>query len=275
ARFPAPPRVPRDAGRVHGLLAPDGAGSGDPGCALDRPDGTEPVGHRDVLPRRTDGDELSQAVLAAHGGEPLPPLLRAGRRPHPCPPPLRDPRLAARAGLAHRADLPGRGAGDRQPVGGALPRGIVRLGAPRRMGAAHVRDRRHRRSLADCDVGSTAVVRLHGVARARRGPRRMKTLWTAALLAVAAPALADQLFLRESEAPRALFGEHVTSTRKTLELSPPEVAELSRVLERKVEIRSYPYLEIRPETDGDRILGEIFLLDVIGQSQPITFAVGV
>ena len=103
----------------------------------------------------------------------------------------------------------------------------------------------------------------------------MKTLWTAALLAVAAPALADQRFLRESEAPRALFGDHVTSARKTLELSPPEVAELSRILERKVEIRSYPYLEVRPETGGDQILGVIFLLDVIGQSQPITFAVGV
>ena len=105
----------------------------------------------------------------------------------------------------------------------------------------------------------------------------MKTLCTvlAALAAIAAPAFADQLFLRESETPRALFGEHVTSVRKTLELSPPEVAELSRVLERKVEVRSYPYLEVRPEGDQKSILGEIFLLDVIGQSLPITFAVGV
>jgi hypothetical protein len=106
----------------------------------------------------------------------------------------------------------------------------------------------------------------------------MKSLWPVALLAVAAPVFADQLLLRESDAPRALFGEHVTSVRKTLELSPPELAELSRVLERKVEVRSYPYLEVRSEgAGGDEkpILGEIFLMDVIGQSLPITFAVGV
>jgi electron transport complex protein RnfG len=104
----------------------------------------------------------------------------------------------------------------------------------------------------------------------------MKPLWPIALLAVAAPVFADQLFLRESEVPRALFGEHVTSVRKTLELSPPEVAELSRVLERKVEVRSYPYLEVRPEGGDEKsILGDIFLMDVVGQSLPITFAVGV
>jgi Na+-translocating ferredoxin:NAD+ oxidoreductase RnfG subunit len=104
-----------------------------------------------------------------------------------------------------------------------------------------------------------------------------KTVPMAALLAVAMPTFADQLFLRESEAAHAIFGEHVTSVRETLELSAPEVAELSRILERKVEIRSYPYLEVRQESGGDAkpTLGEIFVIDVIGQSQPITFAVGV
>jgi FMN-binding domain len=99
----------------------------------------------------------------------------------------------------------------------------------------------------------------------------------AALLSVAMPAFADQLFLRESDAARAIFGEHVTSLRKTLELSPAELAELSRILERKVEVRRYPYLEVRREGGADPkpLLGEIFLLDVIGQSQPVTFAVGV
>ena len=101
----------------------------------------------------------------------------------------------------------------------------------------------------------------------------MKTI--AALLAFALPALADQSFLRESDAPRAIFGEHVTSAKKTLELSPAEVAELSRVLERKVEIKSYPYLEVRQEADPRALVGEIFVMDVIGQTQPITFAVGV
>jgi H+/Na+-translocating ferredoxin:NAD+ oxidoreductase subunit G len=103
----------------------------------------------------------------------------------------------------------------------------------------------------------------------------MKTLWMVASLTVAAPVFADQVFLRESEVPRALFGDHVTSARKSLELSPAEVAELSRILERKVEIRSYPYLEVRPEGEGKPIVGEVFLMDVIGQSLPITFAVGV
>jgi Na+-translocating ferredoxin:NAD+ oxidoreductase RnfG subunit len=104
-----------------------------------------------------------------------------------------------------------------------------------------------------------------------------KTLPVVFLLAIALPAVADQLLLRESEAPRAIFGEHVTSARKTLELSAPEVAELSRILERKVEIHTYPYLEVRAQEGADPkpIRGEIFLLDVIGQSQPITFAVGV
>ena len=103
----------------------------------------------------------------------------------------------------------------------------------------------------------------------------MRTLQAAALLVVAAPAFADQLFLRESEVPRALFGDHVTSVRKTLELSPPEIAELSKVLERKIEVRSYPYLEVRAEGAEKPVLGQIFLMDVIGQSLPITFAVGV
>jgi len=102
----------------------------------------------------------------------------------------------------------------------------------------------------------------------------MRTLCMLAAL-VALPAFADQSFLREKDAARAIFGEHVTSTKKTLELSPAEVAELSRVLERKVEIKSYPYLEVRQEADPRALVGEIFVMDVIGQTQPITFAVGV
>jgi len=103
----------------------------------------------------------------------------------------------------------------------------------------------------------------------------VKTLPAAVLLVAAAPAFADQLFLRESEVPHALFGDHVTSVRNTLELSTSEVAELSKILERKVEVRSYPYLEVRGEGDEKKVLGHIFLMDVIGQSLPITFAVGV
>jgi Na+-translocating ferredoxin:NAD+ oxidoreductase RnfG subunit len=95
-------------------------------------------------------------------------------------------------------------------------------------------------------------------------------------LAAAFSVRADQVFLRESDVPRAIFGEHLTSVRKTLDLSDAERGELSRILERKIEVRTYPYLEIRSgEGDPKRRLGTIFLFDVIGQSLPITFAVGV
>jgi FMN-binding domain len=97
---------------------------------------------------------------------------------------------------------------------------------------------------------------------------------SAILAAVALAAAADQVYLREQDAPRALFGEGVSSVRKTLELTPPELAELSRILGRKIEVRSYPYLEVW-SNEPKRLLGSIFLLDVIGQNLPITFAVGV
>jgi hypothetical protein len=104
------------------------------------------------------------------------------------------------------------------------------------------------------------------------------TVWTLALLGGAARA--DQVFLREAEAPRALFGEGAASAdRKLLQLSDAELAELSRVLERKVELRGYPYLEVHgPAADARAprpLLGYVFLLDVLGQSQPISFAVAV
>lgn len=102
----------------------------------------------------------------------------------------------------------------------------------------------------------------------------MKRRAIAFALAVAFAAGADQVFLREQDAPRALFGEHVSGVRKTLDLTPPELAELSRILERKVEIRSYPYLEVWSD-EPKRLVGTIFVLDAIGQSLPITFAIGV
>ena len=101
---------------------------------------------------------------------------------------------------------------------------------------------------------------------------RRRAIVTALALAWAAGA--DQVFLREQDAPRALFGDNVSGVRKTLDLTPPELAELSRILERKVEIKSYPYLEVWSE-EPKRLVGTIFVLDAIGQSLPITFAIGV
>ena len=94
----------------------------------------------------------------------------------------------------------------------------------------------------------------------------------AIVLVASAPVLAAQVFLREADAPRAIFPESTASTRKTLELSDAELAKLGKALGRKVEARSYPYLEVHRNHE---IIGFIFMLDVIGQSQPIGFAVGV
>jgi len=105
-------------------------------------------------------------------------------------------------------------------------------------------------------------------------------LRAAAFLVAILPALAaraDQVFLSEGEAPRALFGSGAAAERKVLDLSDGELPELSRLLGRKIEVRRYPYLEVsspEPHPQG-QLQGYIFLLDVIGQSLPITFAVGV
>jgi hypothetical protein len=108
-------------------------------------------------------------------------------------------------------------------------------------------------------------------------------LGAAAFLVALLPALAaraDQVFLSEGEAPRALFGSGVAAERKVLELSDGELADLGRLVGRKIEVRKYPYLEVssaepRPPGQPGRLQGYVFVLDVIGQSLPITFAVGV
>ena len=60
--------------------------------------------------------------------------------------------------------------------------------------------------------------------------------------------------------------------RRTIDLSTAEVAALAKELGRRIEARSYPYLEVKSEKGT---IGLIFILDVIGESQPITFAIGV
>ena len=102
-------------------------------------------------------------------------------------------------------------------------------------------------------------------------------MWLAvALLAVAlapAAARADQVFLREADAPAALFGEGVRAARSTLALSPAELAALSQRVGRRVDQRDYPVLAV--SSASGQLLGWIFVLDVVGQTLPITFAVGV
>ena len=104
----------------------------------------------------------------------------------------------------------------------------------------------------------------------------MRIARPAALLALAlspAVARADQVFLREADAPTALFGEGVHATRSSLVLGPAELAALSRRVGRRVDQRDYPYLAV--SSAAGQLLGWIFVLDVVGQTLPITFAVGV
>jgi len=91
-------------------------------------------------------------------------------------------------------------------------------------------------------------------------------------LMVPALVLGAQSFLREADAPRAIFGEAAIATRKTLELTDAELVSLGQKLGRKIEVRRYPYLEVN---NARGLAGLIFIFDVIGQSQPITFAAGV
>ena len=108
--------------------------------------------------------------------------------------------------------------------------------------------------------------------RARGGIPGLAAALLAAALPVAA-ARADQVFLREADAPAALFGEGVRAARATLVLSPAELAALSRRIGRRVEVREYPYLAASSASGA--LLGWVFVLDVVGQTLPITFAIGV
>jgi FMN-binding domain len=94
---------------------------------------------------------------------------------------------------------------------------------------------------------------------------------------LALPARGDELFLSDAQAPVALFGPGSEGERQTLQLSDPELHALSRAVGRSIEKRDYPYLLIRTAADGGKgdLRGVIFLLQVVGQTLPIDFAVGV
>lgn len=107
------------------------------------------------------------------------------------------------------------------------------------------------------------------------GVRRLLSIvlaGTAIVIAAVAPAPAAQVYLTEADAPRAIFPAGTAATRQVFALGDAELAALGKLLGRKVEARSYPYLEVRNDKG---VLGTIFMLDVVGQSQPIAFAVGV
>jgi Na+-translocating ferredoxin:NAD+ oxidoreductase RnfG subunit len=85
-------------------------------------------------------------------------------------------------------------------------------------------------------------------------------------------AAAEHTYLREADAPRAMFPTSTAATRATLELDDAETATLDKTVGRHIVGKSYPYLDV---VAGQKHLGVIFLLDVIGQSEPITFAVAI
>jgi Na+-translocating ferredoxin:NAD+ oxidoreductase RnfG subunit len=92
------------------------------------------------------------------------------------------------------------------------------------------------------------------------------------VLIAPAPVQGGQVYLREAEAARAIFPECTASERRNLDLSDVEVTALSKALGRRVDVRSYRYLAVKTEKGT---VGFIFMLDVVGESFPITFAVGV
>ena len=93
------------------------------------------------------------------------------------------------------------------------------------------------------------------------------------LFVLVAPVLADRAYLKERDAPKAIFPAAAVADRKTLELTDDQLVVLGKLLGRTIEAKSYPYLAVRD--DHGTALGTIFLLDVTGQTEPITFAVGV
>ena len=58
---------------------------------------------------------------------------------------------------------------------------------------------------------------------------------------------AAQVYLREADAPHAIFPASISASRATLELSDSELGSLSKAIGRKVQVRSYPYIEVRGE----------------------------
>ncbi len=94
-------------------------------------------------------------------------------------------------------------------------------------------------------------------------------------LLVGGLARADQSFLSEQDMPVALFGGGARGDRASIQLTDAELSELSHAVGKRVSQKTYSYLVIHGPKAGAPPLGAIFLLDVVGQSLPISFAVGV
>jgi Na+-translocating ferredoxin:NAD+ oxidoreductase subunit G len=90
-----------------------------------------------------------------------------------------------------------------------------------------------------------------------------------AVLTTSVPARADG---PGPETAKAIFPDSTGSVRRDLELSDIEVDALGKAMGRHVDLRKYSYIEVQRQGAPE---GWIFALDVLGQSQPISFAVAV
>ncbi len=106
----------------------------------------------------------------------------------------------------------------------------------------------------------------------KRTTQRLLVTAVFALVFAASDVGADQTFLKEADAPKAMFPTATSVERGTLDLTETEVKTLSQTLARRIDSARYPFIAVRK--DG-QLLGTIFVLDVVGQSRPITFAVAV
>jgi Na+-translocating ferredoxin:NAD+ oxidoreductase RnfG subunit len=95
-----------------------------------------------------------------------------------------------------------------------------------------------------------------------------------AIVLVAHPpaALADQVFLKEAAAAKEMFPESTASTRLEIVLDDAETTLLEKLLARKVSLRKYAYWRVMT---GAETMGHIFVVEVMAQTYPITFAVAV
>ena len=86
-------------------------------------------------------------------------------------------------------------------------------------------------------------------------------------------AYADEVFLSEPQLAVALFGAGAVGAPAQLTLTDAELATVSKKLDKRVEVRTYSYVAV---TDtASEPLGVVLEVEVVGQSQPIRFAVAV
>src|SRR5262249_20930395 len=158
--------------------------------------------------------------------EPLPSVHDSRRGVDPVAPALRDAGICPAPRLDHGADVPGGLPGRERTLGRSLRVGPHGVRVAAWVVAAWTGWPGDHRDHAAGDVGARALV-----GRAVRSSRAgsiggrgvMRTVVLLLVMAMARPAAAEHVYLREADAPRAMYPASTTSTRKILELSDAEV----------------------------------------------------